>query len=268
MITEPAWTPPRRNRWLVSGLVLLCLTGIWYFRQNWIPVVLDTSSPLLSRVGSWSESLREHLQPDLLSQPAQMLQLESENELLKKQLAALTIVAQENQELRELLKLPMPTGFTKLSVRVILRPPHHWFETLHLDRGFEDGVSLNQVVMNPTGVVGKISEVTAHTSQVQLISHPDSSVACIVGEKKVPGVLTGRYRQQDAQLQYLQNYAQIGAGDTVLTSGLGGVYPPNLVLGVVETVTKQPERPVPDAGVRLSPLEQPLEHLVVLVPES
>jgi len=71
-----------------------------------------------------------------------------------------------------------------------------------------------------------------------------------------------------AQLEYLQNYAKIHSGDYVLTSGLGGVFPPNLTLGEVRYVHKKSTQPVPDSNVALTPIERSLEHLIILVPES
>lgn len=251
-----------KARLLVYALLLGSVGLLWLLRQSWVPAVLDLSQPLLQRV----QALQPAQQAIRDAQQAQLQQLTAENELLQKKLKALEIVAQENQNLRDLLDLPMPAGYEKLAATVILRAPHHWFESLQIDKGFEAGVALNQVVLNASGVVGKIAAVTAQTAEVQLISHPESSVACIVGQQKVPAMLNGRFRQRPARLQYLQNYARIQPDDTVLTSGLGGVYPPNLLLGTVSQVQKEAARPVPDAEVRLDPLEQHLQHLVVLVP--
>ena len=66
-------------------------------------------------------------------------------------------IKEENQNLRKLLDLDLPTAYQKVTAQVILRPPNQWFESLIIDRGFESGLSVNQVVMNAEGVVGKLS---------------------------------------------------------------------------------------------------------------
>jgi rod shape-determining protein MreC len=246
---------------------VLLLGLAWFFRASWSPQLIDTLTPLLQGVSS---SLSQLQLPHFEQTPSEAEQLsqQAQNELLQRQLQALNTVADENQELRALLKLPQPQGYRQVGAAVILRPPHQWFETLTLDKGFEAGLAVNQVVMGTAGVLGKLTEVTAKTSRVQLSSHPESTVSCIVGKQKIPGVLIGRYQDQPAQLQYLQNYARIQAGDMVLTSGLGGVFPPNLVLGKVEAVRQVNSKPVPEASVTLTPLETAISHVVVLVPEN
>lgn len=256
--------PPR----LLLGLSAVVILGLaWFFRASWTPELMDRLQPVLSSVANWSRGIRLPGSSPNASE-AEFMRLEAENALLERKIQALELVADENQQLRMLLKLPQPQGFRQVGAQVLLRSPHQWFETLMIDQGFESGLKVNQVVMGTQGVLGKISEVTARTAKVQLVSNPETTIACIVGKQKVPGVLIGRYRQQPAQLQYLQNYARISAGDWVLTSGLGGVFPPNLVLGRVEAVRQDSSRPVPEAEVQLTPLETSISHVIVLIPET
>jgi len=223
---------------------------------------------MLSSFSSWENPIHLSFSEDPAALQSQMLALEAENQLYKKKQDAMETVAQENQNLRKLLDLDLPTAYQKVTAQVILRPPNQWFESLIIDRGFEAGLSVNQVVMNAEGVVGKLSEVSAKTAKVQLISHPEAMVSCLVGAEHVPGVLTGQYRGKPAQLRYLQNHVQIKRGAEVKTSGLGGVYPPGLLLGRVSSVKKDPALPVPDVAIDLTPLEKNIDFLVVLVPES
>lgn len=256
--------PPRL---LLIATAVVVLSLAWFFRSGWTPELMDRLVPVLEPMARWGGALKlPHWGPD--ASEAEFLRLQAENELLQRKVLALELVADENEQLRGLLKLPLPQGYRQVGAQVLLRAPHQWFETLTIDQGFESGLKVNQVVMGTQGVLGKISEVTAGTAKVQLVSHPESTIACIVGKQKVPGVLIGRYRQQPAQLQYLQNYARISQGDLVLTSGLGGVFPPNLVLGRVEAVRQEPSRPVPEAEVVLTPLETAVSHVIILVPES
>lgn len=258
--------PRRSYRSATTVLLVLLVLGFWTFRHSLIPLILDKAQPLVS----WSS---QYLNPGTLwwtwqeeSRDAQVRQLEAQKQRLYNQLAAISHVVEENQELRELLALPAPTDYDKVSAEIIIRAPHQWYETLIINKGFEAGLAVNQVVLNGNGVVGKLIEVTAKTARVQLISHPESMVSCLIGKSNIPGVLSGRYRQKPAHLRYLQNFAQLHSGDPVVTSGLGGVYPPGLVLGTVKTIKKQAALPSPEATVELSSLLQPLRFVVVLVP--
>lgn len=266
MINEPIFRERRgRPRLILAGVILLLIGVAWFLRSSWLPQVFDTLIPALAPIARWGDGLRGD---KTQSENAELTQLRAENELLARKLQALELVADENQQLRSLLKLPLPRGYRQVGAQIVLRPPHQWLESLTIDQGFEAGLNVNQVVMGPQGVLGKISEVTAKTATVQLISHPESTVACVVGKQKAPGVLIGQYRNEPAQLQYLQNYARIQAGDLVLTSGLGGVFPPNLLLGRVAEVRQVASRPVPEASITLVPLETHLDQVIVLIPEG
>ncbi|MGV3523391.1 MAG: rod shape-determining protein MreC [Candidatus Sericytochromatia bacterium] len=267
-MTGPLLGRRRGARWLPAVLVVGVMAAVWMLRHSWVPMLRDGAMPALVRLSDVSATLQARLRPASTAPTPEIGELVRENRRLNQQLEALKLVADENQELRTLLKLPMPQGYRQVGAQVILRPPLHWYESLQIDQGFEAGLAVNQVVLNDEGVLGKIVEVTARTAQVQLVSHPESAIACLVGTQKIPAMLSGQYRNQPAQLQYLQNYAQVRPGDAVRTSGLGGVFPPNLLLGRVGAVVKQSTRPVPEAQVVLKPLEQAFSHVIVLVPES
>ena len=260
--------PKHSYRSITTVLLLVVVLGAWGFRHSLIPIVLDKMEPVIT----WSS---QYINPGTLwftwqeeARDAQVRQLEAQNQRLYNQLAAVAHIVEENQELRQLLSLKMPEAYEKVTAEVILRSPHQWYETLVINQGFESGLAVSQVVMNADGVVGKLIEVSARTARVQLISHPESLVSCLVGKAGTPGVLSGRYRQKPAQLRYLQNFARLHSGDTVVTSGLGGVYPAGLLLGTVQTLKKQAALPSPEATVELSSLQKSLRFVVVLVPES
>lgn len=255
------------RRWLIPLIAGLVVLLGWFFRASWTPLLLDRLTPLLQPVSRWSNGLKlPHWGVEVSE--AEMLRLKAENDLLLRKVQALQLVADENQELRSLLKLTLPKGYRQIGAEVVMRAPHQWFESLTIDQGFDAGLDVNQVVMDTNGVLGKITEVTAKTAKIQLISHPESRVACVVGKQRIPGVLIGQYRDEPAQLQYLQNYARLSPGDEVFTSGLGGVFPPNLALGRVQEVIQEASKPVPEAKVLLTPLETAIHHVIVLVPEG
>ncbi len=267
MKTGPLLSPRRSYRGITALILMIMVSALWLFRQSLMPVILDQTQPIIAwgnrylNPGSfWFAWQEEH-------RDAQVRQLEAQNLRLYNQLAAIGRIAEENQELRALLALKAPASFQKITAEVVLRAPHQWYETLTINKGFEEGLAVNQVALSGKGVVGKVIEVTARTARIQLISHPDSLVSCLTGKNQTPGVLSGRYRSQPAHLRYLQNFAQLHSGDPVVTSGLGGVYPAGLILGKVLTLRKKAAMPTPEATVELSALQDPLQFVVVLVPD-
>lgn len=260
--------PQRSYRSITTVLLLFVVLGAWGFRHSLVPIALDKMEPLIT----WSS---QYLNPGTFwfawqeeARDAQVRQLEAQNQRLRNQLAAVAHIVEENQEMRQLISLKMPEAYAKVAAEVVLRSPHQWYETMVINKGFESGIAVGQVVMNGNGVVGKIIEASAKTARVQLISHPESLVSCLVGKAGTPGVLSGRYRQKPAQLRYLQNFARLHSGDAVVTSGFGGVYPAGLLLGTVKTLKKQAALPSPEATVELSSLQNTLRFVVVLIPGS
>ena len=268
MSTGPLLSPRRSYRGITVVIVLIGVLLGWGFRQSLTPFVLDKAEPLITWSNGAFEPGRFWFEWQKESRDATVQKLEAQNLRLYNQLAAVGRIAEENQELRSLLKLTLPKAYEKVTAEIILRSPHQWNETLTLNKGFESGLAVNQVVVSGKGVVGKLIEVTAKTARVQLISHPESLVSCLIGKNQTPGVLSGRFRQKPAHLRYLQNFASLHSKDPVVTSGLGGIYPAGLILGTVLNLKKKAAMPAPEATVELSALKDTLRFVVVLIPQA
>jgi len=258
------------NFGLLGGiLTLLLLLSLIWLRSAWVPLVQDFSSPLLSKLQPLMETLPalktewQLYRQTALNQKAVLSELAQ----LRKQQQAMEIVAAENQRLRSLLNLPTPKGYLKIGAEVIARSPNQWTSRLQINKGFEDGLSINRIVLNQEGVVGKISELSARTAMVELLTDQNSAVACITEKDRRPAILNGAFPGEPAKLKYLENYTKVVPGEKILTSGLGGNFPPDLLLGTVTEVKQDPGHPVPEVFVKLSAFNQALQYLVVLVPE-
>jgi rod shape-determining protein MreC len=109
--------------------------------------------------------------------------------------------------------------------------------TLFINRGSHDRLRNNMAVVTPDGIVGKLVEVFANTSQVLLINDKESGVGALFSDSRTHGVVKGS-GDPDPRMDYVVNDEKVKPGDTVLTSGDDRIFPKGLLVGTV-TETKQ-----------------------------
>ena len=148
---------------------------------------------------------------------------------------------QENARLRELLGLRSKRqDLTFESAKVTARSASNWQSTLTLSKGEEAGLQPGNCVITSTGVlVGVVSKVGSHTATVSTVIDTSMEMGGIITRTNSAGVLEGDFalmKEGRLKLSYLPDGAQLVAGDEVLTSGKGDVYPSGLVVGQVEGV--------------------------------
>jgi len=163
--------------------------------------------------------------------------LAEENAALRNEIVRLREAQIENESLRALLnfKSTVPT-FQLLSAEVIGHDPNNLIQSLMIDRGALDGIELGMPVLDAEGLVGRISQVSAGSSRVMLITDPSSSVSAQIQRSRDTGVVQG-VGGRGLVMHYLPQESLVQPGDMVLTSGLGGNFPRRLVLGQVVEVS-------------------------------
>lgn len=123
---------------------------------------------------------------------------------------------------------------------VIARDLSTFEQYLVISRGIEDGVRLAAPVLSPDGVVGKVVRAEARTALVQSIHATDFRVAVLGTRSRTPG-LVGPGRRGGLTLHFAAKDADFRAGDTLVTAGLGGVFPRGLAVGTVASATPDPD---------------------------
>ncbi len=157
--------------------------------------------------------------------------LEIENQLLREE-------AIENQRLRTLLSFKQKLAYKILPAEIIGRDPSSWFKTILIDKGKLDGVLRGSGVITPQGVVGKVINVALTTSKVLLITDVNSSVDTVVKRTRSSGILEG-YGENSCILSYVMKTEQLLADDTIVTSGLNGVYPKGILVGKIHNLSSE-----------------------------
>jgi len=171
-------------------------------------------------------------------------QLERENAELKvqnKQLRAINQTLQdldaENQKLREALKYRQRSNFKLVPARVIARNASTWWNTVMIDRGFEDGIESDMAVITESGLVGKTTTVAKNISTVVLVSDETCKVAVSVEGSREQGIAAGARTSTSAQpelgLAFLSKNANLKPNTNVFSSGVGGVFPSGIAVGTM-----------------------------------
>ncbi len=183
------------------------------------------------------------------------------------QIDALEEARRENIRLRSVLGFEPPPGYRLLPARVVSVTGGQLPISATINRGFYDSVVINQPVINQVGLVGRIQEVMPGYATVQCLTDPLNRVAVRVATSREMGIV--RFLPNEGMiLSDFPNQGAIEIADTILSSGLGQVYPPGLKVGVV-TAVERPEN-TPYANIHLKPIVnfRSIEELFILIPEE
>ncbi len=161
------------------------------------------------------------------------------NAELTAQVAELNEYRLENENLRSLLGMAGTYGTQGLGARVIGVSSDDWSATITIDRGSDDGVSVDMPVTDGHGVVGQVTEVSKSSATVCLVSDSESEVSVTLQSSRAAGVLRGSV-DGSLHLDYVEAGTSVSVGELVVTSGLGGVYPKGLLVGTVASVSSSP----------------------------
>lgn len=164
--------------------------------------------------------------------PADLEALEAQNVSLRAQVASLEEERRENQRLTRLLEFVAREGLDTIGARIIGRQVSSWEAVLVIDRGSIDGVELGMPVLAPEGLLGHVFEVNDSSSRIRLITDQKSGVAAVLQSSRQEGVVSG---SADGRLtmDFVSADTTVTAGEAVLTSGIGGMYPKGLLIGSV-----------------------------------
>lgn len=150
------------------------------------------------------------------------------------------MLEQENAELRSLLGQAANSKLRLLGAQVIARDLSGWWQIARLDKGSANGVARKMPVITAEGLVGCVVEVTGQTCDVLFLVDPNCKISARLSRMDAFGVLQGQgvSLQGDSlcRMDFIMKEADIAPGDEVVTAGLGGVYPPGLMLGYVSRV--------------------------------
>ena len=204
--------------------------------------VRDVLQPLQSGVVDLSRKFREGVRTarGLRGLALENRDLAAEVTRLRNEVRAARSMETENERLREQLLFAQRSDRYLIPAEVIARDTGGWWETVRLDRGREGGVDRDMAVVTADGLLGRTTEASARTSEVKLITDPDSKVSVRRVRTGAFGLLNGAGASERGQgvcrLEFVNKNLPAMPGDEVVTSGLGGVFPKGLLVGYVDRV--------------------------------
>ncbi|MFZ2095630.1 MAG: rod shape-determining protein MreC [Anaerolineales bacterium] len=223
---------------LVLGIIGLALGGYL------TPLSRILINPIISAQG-WLAKRYQAVQ-SLIAQPEDMTtlrqknaELEAENSRLQVQIVELQQQVIEAQLLSTLVDYERRHVENQYSAAsVIARDVSPFMHYVIIDKGSDAGLRKGMPVITQQGLVGSIAAVIAGAARVQLINDPGSNINVILQQSDVEAVLNGQLTGE-IELNMINQNVTIQAGDLVMTSGLGGNYPANIVVGQVVTIRNE-----------------------------
>ncbi|MBL6960416.1 MAG: rod shape-determining protein MreC [Anaerolineales bacterium] len=249
---------------VVGGILVLALGG--YFST-----VSDSFGRSLVSVQTWV-STRYVVIRDFLSAPGDVVSLQQRNAELESEISGLqTQVIQLQQQLTDTQVLAALVDFSQSSpesvykaAAVIGRDPSPFLHYIIINSGSNDGLRRGMPVVTNQGLIGRVDAVTAEAARVQLATDTASAVNIRLQNADTDAVLVGSVTG-DLALEMISQDVDIQEGDVVLTSGLGGDYPPDLLVGQIFNIRKRDYELFQQASVQSTVDFSRLEIVLVIM---
>lgn len=175
----------------------------------------------------------------------EIVQLHRENKRLSEktyylehELLTFKEMKQENLRLKKLLEFKQTGEAKTISAQVIARDLSHWNYYVVINKGSRDGVKMDMPVVTGEGLVGKVVGLTLYSARVILLIDPESRVSALVQETRDVGLVEG-VGQPALRMTYLDLRAGVQIGQTVISSGFGGIYPKGIPIGQIVQIGEE-----------------------------
>lgn len=233
----------RNYRWLLIFLFLLLSLQIITYDISHpgktgviTRIVLSLSSYPVKAIDAMTGSVK-----NVWDNYIYLVNVKKENYILKRKidnlLGEIQILKEErfeNERLKRMLGFVENQRLDYIPARVIAITQDAGLKVLMIDRGKLDGVSEENAVIVPEGVIGRVFRLGRRSSLVMLITDPRSNIDVRFERTRVRAILHGTGEQCEAE--FVKNDEDVVRGDIVITSGLGGIFPKNILVGIVKNV--------------------------------
>lgn len=197
-------------------------------------------------------------------------ELQKEISELRLQLVNLAEYEQENERLKTLLHAvgSYNKQYDYATCQVVNRSQSNWYKTLIINGGSDDGFVVGLPVVCAEGVVGRIINTSANTSEVLLITDREGALSVMVQNTRTVGVVEGDGETDSLSMIHVPYDADIENYQQVITSGYGGVFPKGLLVGYINSIDLQSDGLMLEVGVRSYVDFNRLEEVMVLTPKK
>jgi len=152
-------------------------------------------------------------------------------------LIKLNLLTKDNIRLRQILSLQESSNDEHISAAVISLKTGRWWRQIILNKGSKDGVEIGNIVIGPGGLLGRVNNTSLFTSSVTLITSPESKLGVWVDRIQINGLLVGLGDDYPSLILYSKD-ADIKVGDFVSSSPASTLLPPNIPIGIVQSINE------------------------------
>jgi rod shape-determining protein MreC len=230
--------------WLLGGLLLSQLIFMAYtarkadgeqtLLRSW---TLSVVTPVQSFFGSLVSDVASIWTgyADLRGVRARNEELETENARMRAEIESARAATSENERLRRELELKPLLKYDSVAAEVVARDATAWYKRVTINKGRLSGIKLNQPVVTPDGLVGRVTAVGLNAAQIQLITDEHAGVGGRLTSSRAAGEIKGK-DDGFCRFKSISGLDTVREGDAVLTSGLDRIYPAGILIGYVTTV--------------------------------
>jgi rod shape-determining protein MreC len=229
---------------LLSCLLIIGDTRFQYFSQlrQAIGVVIFPLQKIAYIPANIYDQVEEFIASfNLLEENIELRQRYLEN---REQLLKLASLEAENIHLRNLLgavqQIETKTKTKAVLAEILYTPRDPFNHKITLNKGSQHHIQLGQAVIDDKGIVGQITQLYPWSSEVTLLTDRDHSVPVQVVRNSLRSVVSGTGKNNQLELRYLSVNTDIQQGDQLVTSGIGGVYPPGIPVATVLRIERDP----------------------------
>ena len=152
-------------------------------------------------------------------------------------LIKLNLLQEDNIRLRQILSLQESSNNENITAAVISRKTGSWWRQIILNKGSKDGVEIGSTVIGPGGLLGRVSSTSFFTSSVTLLTSPESKLGVWVNRTRINGLLVGLGDNYPSLILFSKD-ADIKVGDFISSSPASSLLPPNIPIGIVQSIDK------------------------------
>ena len=216
------------------GIRRISTSRWWHKKKNWLffAIFLFLVFVRISKGAFYKDFYYFISKPFWPGQFQKEIVLESINQ---EYLIKLNLLEKDNTRLRRILSLQESSNYNNISAAVISRKTGSWWRQIILNKGSKDGVEIGSTVIGPGGLLGRVKNTSLFTSSVTLITSPESKLGVWVDRIQISGLLVGLGNDYANLILYSKD-ADIKVGDFVSSSPASTLLPPNIPIGIVQSV--------------------------------
>ena len=208
----------------------------WHIKKNWIllGIFLFLVFVRISKGSLYKDFYYFVSKPFWPGQFQKEVILKSKNQ---ESLVKLDLLKRDNIRLRKILYLQESSDNDSISAAVISRKTGSWWRQITLNKGSRDGVEIGNTVVGPGGLLGRIKNTSLYTSSAILLTSPESKLGVWLNRSQINGLLVGSGNDLPNLVLFSKD-ADVKVGDFVSSSPASTLLPPNIPIGIVQSLNK------------------------------